>query len=318
MKVLLLLNGGQEYTRQAAAISDALSYVNISCVIWNEKRVGKCADKIRRGGFNAVLAFDSATASWLSSLKSSGGCSFETVLLCSDYCCTPKTARSGCDKYIIPHSELILEFVSKGVRDTRLLPFGIPTGLSERQAVKKQEARLKLGMDAEKCTVLYMCSGITVKQASSVIKTSVMLGKNDFQHVVLCDKKSVEKRLSYRFSSMPDVFTDSAGNAFDVYFDACDVIVTTPEPLTITVAAQLLKPVVLLCGSGMEARMNVRFFCDRGMAFSGRTYEDCVSYANRLCTSSRLRENMTESQKKYIISDAEKKTADYFASKIQA
>lgn len=318
MKILLLLNGGQEYKRQASAIFDALVSKNVSCATMNEKYFGKCADKIRRGDYNAVVAFDSITASKLSSLKKNGGCSFETILLCSDYCCSQQTAGSGCDKYIIPHGELIFEFVTRGIRDTRLLPFGIPTGLSEKQALQKQEARMKLGMNTEKYNILYICNGMKVKQAASVIKTSVLLGKNDFQHVALCDKKSLEKRLSYRFSSMPDVFIDSTDDPFDVYFDACDVIVTTPEPLVITAAAQLLKPVVLLNGSGMASKMNIRFFCDRGMAFGGRTYEDCVSYTNRLCTSTRLRENMKESQKKYIISNAEERIADYFTSQFQS
>ncbi|NLO46051.1 MAG: hypothetical protein GX107_06070 [Clostridiales bacterium] len=313
MKILLLLNGESEYMRQAAALSDALTSRDIDCVIKKEKDFDDRAEKIRRGDFDAVIVFDTSAAAKLSKIKRKGSCSFETIFLCTDYCCSRQTAAGGCDKYIIPHSELILEFAAKGVRDTRILPLGVPTGIARKTALTKEEALLKLGIDTKKNTILYICDGISAKQTSVIIKSSEALGKKEFQHIALFKNDNLKKRLSHKFSSIHDIFCEYSDDPFGIYFDACDVVITTPDPVAATAAALLQKPIVLLNGTKKVSKMNARFFFDRGMAFAGRTYEDCVSYANRLCTSTRLRENMAEAQRKYINFGAEEKIADYFA-----
>lgn len=65
------------------------------------------------------------------------------VAVGTDYTCIPFWEETNLDYYVIPHEDLIPEYVKRGVPEEKLLPYGIPVRQDFCRNLSKEAARKK-------------------------------------------------------------------------------------------------------------------------------------------------------------------------------
>lgn len=102
-------------------------------------------DYVISGGYDAVVCTHLFPAEALTALKRNADLKVPVLFVMTDYTCIPFLPETELDAYVIPHQDLIEEFVEKGLPREKLLPFGIP--VDERRFLDRtdrRQARLEL------------------------------------------------------------------------------------------------------------------------------------------------------------------------------
>lgn len=115
------------------------------------------AKYLEQKSYDAIVMPHLYPAEMISYLKRKGWNCPKSVYVATDYTCIPFTGETECDYYVIPHEELELEFVRKGVKKQKLRAFGIPVDETFCSKETKQQAREKLGMSED--GIYYLVAG---------------------------------------------------------------------------------------------------------------------------------------------------------------
>ena len=311
---ILLLSVDNENSLCISKIKNCFLSRGVECDCFENVGNRKCDEILRKGGYSSAIIFDARLAAFASEFKTSACLGTEIIFACSNYCCLKDTAKANCDKYILPHIELQYRFVTAGIPQSKLIATGMPLDDSFLTADKKK-SRKEIGLDESKNNILFLCDELKIKKSKILIKNALNICKDSYEIVVLCDKKLKARRLTDRFAFHKNVCIESDDEYFSLLLSACDTLVTSPKAGVASLAALNNIPLVLIKTDSLPEKMNVRFFCDRGMAFSGKSLVDCVSYAVRLCESERLRDNMISAQKKYFHHGSIENLCEYVCKK---
>ncbi|MCL2508509.1 MAG: hypothetical protein FWF05_04970 [Oscillospiraceae bacterium] len=319
MKTLMIFYGETGADMLSSLIKCSLESKGVDCDVINMdsrftgSRLDRFHSRIKSGGYSHAIVFQSDVAARLSELKKRSALEFEIIMVCQNYGCPRDTASLGADKYVIPHEELRFEFVGKNVEDAKILSFGLPLGSECCRTAGRGAARTEIGLDSQKGVVLYLCDGASVSEACDAVTVLAELCGESFNHVVLCGDRANAEKYSLKFSKLANVYVESKFDSVYLYMDACDIAFSAPNAVLLTAAAARMIPVILFRAYKRDEKMNVEFFCGRGMAFTGKTARDKASYAARLCTTARFRDNITDAQKKYITADGAERLANYIS-----
>jgi len=311
MKALMIFYDETGTDILASASARSLASEGIGCEVVKTARPCDVVNKFKCGG--AAIVFQADVAARLAALKKKRAPELELIMVCRDYGCARGTASIGADRYIIPHECLRFSFVNKNVEDAKILSFGLPVDLPGAEP-DREEARAEIGLDRHKGVVLYLCDGAAFGEAAEAVTVLAALCGESWNHVILCKNGADAERYSLKFANVRSVYAESQ---FDCgrYMDACDVVFCAPDAVFLTLAAARRIPVILFSARGAGERMNADFFVGRGMAFAGKTARDKASYASRLCTTARFRDNITDAQKKYITQNGAENLAKYLSEK---
>jgi len=83
----------------------------------------KLYDCIIEGNYDAVICVHLFPAEALTALKHRAKLDIPSVFVMTDYTCIPFLSETELDKYVIPHEDLIEEFVEKGIPRVKILGF---------------------------------------------------------------------------------------------------------------------------------------------------------------------------------------------------
>ena len=254
---------------------------------------------IDQNDFDVIVTPHLYPAETLTWLRRKGMLRQKTVAIVTDYTSIPFWEETECDYYVIPHEDLIREFVSRGLPREKLLPFGIPVREKFVQRLGKENARNICGLSQEHLIYLVMSGSmgfgkiqIFVIELARRLKENeeivVICGNNSKLETILCKELKEHKRVHILG------FTDQVAE----YMEACDVIFTKPGGLSSTEAAVSGIPIIHTNPiPGCENR-NLEFFEQRHMSIARKSFLGQLRAGQKILEKEKLRKEMIRAQRR--------------------
>lgn len=295
MEIMLICTNRTRALRTAKSILESRGH---TCTPVTFESASKTAEVVRSSACDTVIVTDCAALSGVPQ-------NVRTIYLSTDFFCAERRIENV-RKCLIAHEELSFDFITHGARDTSVRVCGVPLQESFRRAYANAECRSALGLREDR--PVFLIVGETVSM--SVLKSAVRAVRTicpAAQSVLLGVNEARRKNWMSTFADEPDVFVSDLEMDFPLALSAADAVFTPAFSTFVCAAARQGKIVTLLHSAMLRARKNAVFLDGCGAAFRGKTAADSVSYACRLLESDRLRANMTASQQKAILPDAEER-----------
>ena len=202
------------------------------------------------------------------------------------------------DHYLIPHKDLVAEFVKKGVPEEKLVPTGIPVSARFRTHASKEEAREQLGLPQGKTIYLVMTGSMGFGNAADIGKA--LLQRGGAVCLLGGNNRKMKDGLRKQFGENPRMMVLDFTDQVSLYMDACDVVLTKPGGLTSTEAAVKNVPLVHTAPIPGCETINAKFFLKRGMSLCGMDPGRAAAAAFRLAQDKELQERMKEAQRREV------------------
>lgn len=191
----------------------------------------------------------------------------KTIFVSTDYVCIPFTEETKCDAYVIPAQDLASEYTSRGIPETKLHPFGIPTNPIFANPQSKEEARRRLGLDLNKKYILTAggsMGGGTIRETIDALVTGVS-SCEDVSLVVVCGNNRELYRTLTDKHPKHTIVVGYTENMAD-YMRASDLFVTKPGGLSSTEAAVCGIPLLHAAAIPGCETCNAQYFHTHGMS----------------------------------------------------
>ena len=185
------------------------------------------------------------------------------------------------DFVVCPDKTLLPQARAKGFSDSQILPLGIPINPKFSVSESKESARLSLGLDPDKTTLLLMGGSMGYGNMSDTVRRIDTLTEFDFQLIAVCGKNSGMK-------SELDTLAETSSHKIAVLgfvdyvsrlMDASDCIITKPGGLTTSEALAKGLPMIITDPIPGQEERNAEFLLNAGCAVSSsKTYppEECI------------------------------------------
>ncbi len=267
------------------------------------------ADRLRqlleRERFDAILLPHLFPAEALACLKRRGVALPVTVSIGTDYTCIPLWEETDCDFYVVPHEDLVEEYVSRGISREKLRPFGIPVRADFQRPRDRIEARRQLGLPEEGKVYLVMSGSMGFGRIQAFTYALRGAMGSDGTIVVLCgNNRKLRGVLERKFPAGGPVrivgYTDRVAD----YMAACDVLYSKPGGLTSTEALVSGVPMVHTAPIPGCETCNLRFFTRRGLSVAARGLLSQVKAGLALANDPERARRMRECQRRNARPDA--------------
>lgn len=254
---------------------------------------GKLMQILSRADYDAVICVHVFAGMMMTEVRKAQNLQLPCFFVTTDYTCYPMTEQCDMDGYIIPHKDLVEEFVLAGLDGSRLLPFGIPVRQAFYSRKSQQEARAELDLPRKGLVVLLMCGSIGCGPIRKMARNLIDCLPEDSLVVSVCGKN---EKLLESMSELSDPRLRVLGftGQISAYMDAADLIVTKPGGLSTTEAAAKHLPMVLFNTVGGCESRNFDFFLSRGYAIGSDDAGQTVVLATQLALQPELRQQMRD------------------------
>lgn len=142
---------------------------------------------------------------------------------------------------------------------------GVPIAPGFLEAVSKEGAREKLGLEKERVTVLLSGGGVG---AGSLERALVSLAaKSEWQILIICgNNKKLHSKLSRRYATVSHVRVEAFVANMRDYYAASDIAVMKPGGLSLSEALACGLPLLLMDPIPGQEELNLGFILRRGAA----------------------------------------------------
>ena len=262
---------------------------------------------LRRNKFDAIVMPHLFPAETITYLKRKGVKIPLTLFVATDYTCIPFTEETNCDYYILPHKELLQEYVKRGLSKEKLICLGIPVSEKFGRNICRIEARRRLQLNVSE--KLYLIAGGSMG-AGNVTRLAAEIHKNCNRRdgiVIICgNNHALYNRLKKCYENNHRIRVVAHTDRMALYMKASNVIFTKPGGLTSTEAVVARIPIIHTkpipgCGS-----MNRDFFVSHGMSVSPSTVKKQVKKGVELATGIDQRNRMIKAQQRHGNANAAK------------
>lgn len=220
-----------------------------------------------------------------------------TVAVMTDYTCIPFWEETDLDYYVIPHEDLIPEYVKRGVPEEKLLPYGIPVQQDFCRNLSKEAARKKLHLPMDVPMFLVMSGSMGFGKLAVFAAELALRCRNGEHIVIICGNNAkIERILRKEFHFNKRVHIIGYTNHVSLFMDACDVIYTKPGGLTSTESLVKNIPIVHTAPIPGCETANLHFFGARHLSVSSKHLAKQVQLGKALIENDSLREQMSEAQ----------------------
>lgn len=266
-------------------------------------------DYIVNGGYDAVVCTHLFPAEALTALKRNANLSVPVLFVMTDYTCIPFLPETELEAYVIPHEDLIEEFVEKGLPREKLYPFGIPvdeqrfldrTGRTQaRQELMSDLLSGLAGSATDGRWFLVMGGSMGFGNMGGLISCVLEKSSPEDRLICVCGRNEEQRaKLQERFAAYPQFIALGYTDRIPLLMDACDVLFSKPGGITSTEAAIRNIPLVHTAPiPGVEDR-NALFFHYHNMSYSSKDVQCQADVAYRLCDDKAYRQRMTDAQKR--------------------
>lgn len=238
--------------------------------------------------------YPAETLTWM---KRKGILRQKTVVIATDYTSIPFWEETECDYYVVPHEDLINEFVSRGIPREKLLPWGIPVREKFGRRLGRKKAREICQLPQDGLIYLVMSGSMGFGKIQIFVLELARRLKENEEIVVICgNNKKLEETLKRELRRDRRVrilgFTEQVAE----YMEACDVIFTKPGGLSSTEAAVSRIPIIHTNPiPGCENR-NLEFFEERHMSIGRKSFFGQLRAGQKILEKERLRREMIRAQ----------------------
>lgn len=231
----------------------------------NSTYADNLGDYIVRKNVDTVICTHMFPAQALAALMGHG-CKVASYAVATDYLCLPFWEECAMDYYIVPHHDVVAEFVRRGIPDRKVISLGLPIARAFREPPGREQARMALGLAGSGNVYLVLTGSMGFGRVDEMPRTIlasdedstvvVMAGANE-ELLELLGNRYAEERRFRAIGFTDDVVT---------YLSAADVVLSKPGGLSSTEVASVGRPLVHTPAiPGFESR-NAAFFEDRGMS----------------------------------------------------
>lgn len=233
-------------------------------------------------------------------MKKRYGLSAKTVAISTDYTCIPFWEETNCDCYILPHEDLVEEYVGRGIPREKLHCLGIPVKEAFAKQTDRRRAKRKIKLPEEKPMFLIMGGSMGFgKMWLFTYELSKQCTSGE-QIVVICGtNRKLYRVLQKEFKTNENVHIVGYTNHVSEYMDACDVVYTKPGGLTSTEVIVKNKPLIHTAPIPGCETYNQEFFASRGMSLAASTIQSQISAGKRLLKDKERCESMKRAQQKH-------------------
>jgi len=276
----------------------------------NKSYRGQLLDYINANGFDTIIATHLFPAEALTALKREKRLNALTLAVITDYTCSPFWEETELDYYVIPHEDLIDEFLRRGIPKEKLLPFGIPIKPEFYVKIPKEEARRRfcrlhnINFDASKPWYMIMSGSMGYGRMHQLVNAIIKMQKTDVNIIVICGtNQKLKNKLYTEYKDCENVAVFGFCKDISLIMDACDVLFTKPGGLSSTEAAIKNIPIIHTAPiPGCETR-NAEFFRNRSMSYSSKFIRRQLRTAVRICSDENFRNQIIKSQAENISRD---------------
>lgn len=286
-------------------VSDNLNSVKSPVYRANKLYAKNLYDFITVGKYDAVICVHLYPAEALTALARKAKLSVPTFFVMTDYTCIPFLAETELDHYIIPHVDLLEEYVSKGITREKIIPVGIP--------VNEKKFSVKVPMSQARAEVceefgwerpsepsrwfLIMSGSMGFGNLGELINELLEQGKENDRVICVCGRnEKVKDSLAEEFGDCERIKLIGFTDKVSLLMDASDVLFSKPGGITSTEAIIKNIPFVHTAPiPGLET-FNARFFHYHNMSYSTEDVAYQASVAIKLCEDDSLRQRMLEAQ----------------------
>ena len=138
--------------------------------LMNIAQTGALKEYIALHGITTVVTPHLFPAEMLTHLRRRHALEAKCFSVATDYTCIPFWEETEMDGYIVPHEDLLYEYVERGLPVELLLPLGIPASERFSQPMRTQEARDLLGLPQDQPIFLVMTGSMGYGGAARIAR----------------------------------------------------------------------------------------------------------------------------------------------------
>lgn len=257
----------------------------------------KLAAYIEENHYDLILTPHLYPAETMTYMKKKGMLHVPAIAIGTDYTCIPFWEETDLDYYVIPHEDLIPEYVKRGVPAPKLLPYGIPVRQDFCTGLSREEARKDCHLPSNVPIFLVMSGSMGFGKLTVFAAELALRCKKDEHIIIICgNNKKIERVLKKEFHFNKRVHIVGYTSHVSLYMDACDVIYTKPGGLTSTEALVKQIPIVHTAPIPGCETANRNFFGARHLSVSSRHLAKQVQLGRALMENDSLRSQMKAAQ----------------------
>lgn len=269
-----------------------------SPVYWANSFLAKYLEAyLKENSYDILLLPHLFPAETITYMKRHKMLSLPVVAITTDYTCIPFWEETECDYYILPHADLIEEYVARGFKKEQLLPFGIPISSKFLEQGRRKELRARLGLPSDCLLYLVMSGSMGFGKIQFFAHELVKACNHGEEIVIICGTNvRLRKLLVREFNNNKQVHIIGYTNHVSEYMETCDIIYTKPGGLTSTEAAVKGIPMIHTAPiPGCETK-NLEFFTSHKMSLAASRIKDQVTYGQMLAHNKKQKEQMRKAQ----------------------
>ena len=264
----------------------------------NKKKLHKY---IEENGYTYIITTHLFSAQALTAIKKDHNIHF--VQIATDYVCIPFWEETNPDYFIIPSEELKNDFTSKGIKEEKLLTYGIPVAKAYTEDKSKEEAKKELKLETDRDYILVLTGSMGFGSTEKIIKELTEKIKNVIFIVACGNNKKMLETLNKEFSKEKRVIALPYTKNVSEYMKASEIILTKPGGLTTTEIATLRKPFIHTMPIPGCENYNAEYFQKRKISIKCYKLEDIIENTKKLYEDKELQKEMVENQAKNIRRD---------------
>ncbi len=260
-------------------------YANIDKTIADKFFLACMAPAIRRmrnfilkNGYDNVISAHIFPTLMISEVMKKYGVRIKTSFVATDYTCYPFSEKSNLDIYFMPHGDLREEFLGRGLAEESLVEVGIPIRSEFLEKIDKDVARERLGLRADDKALLVMGGSMGCGPMKNMVLSLLGAADEGTKVIVVCGKNKKLYRAFKKLNSPALIPLGYVDNVPEI-MAAADLFITKPGGISVTEAAVMGLPMLLLNYIGGCETHNYDFFIGHGLAFAA---ED-ISGTSELC-----------------------------------
>ena len=274
---------------------------------------------LEQNPFDAIVATHLFAMEAVTYLRNKGQALPLSVGVATDYTCQPFWEDLDLDEIIIPHADLMSEYVGRGLDPKRLKPLGIP--VSRRfsdEAASRDQARAELGLPGDKPVFLVM-GGSMGSGHILTFTAHLRQAVPDGRVVVICGSNArLLDAMRERFGNDPGVMLIGFTDRVSDYMAACDVLYTKPGGLTSTEALVRNVPLIHTAPIPGCETANSKFFEEHGLSYAAPTIDQQIAYGCALASDAVRQRAMMANQASNARPDAAERIIDLIRADLEA
>lgn len=254
---------------------------------------GKLYARIMEQKYDAVVCVHPFAGVMITEVRRGWELNIPTMLVATDYTCSPTVEQCEVDAFCIPHPLVREEFTQAGIPEKNQFVCGIPVRQVFYEPAQRAQARAELGLPQEGTVVLVMCGSMGLGPIQSIAVKTLEQMPEESVMVAVCARN---EKLREEMNAVDDPRLRVLGfiDNFPRYLEAADLLITKPGGLSSTEAANKHIPMVFInMVGGCESR-NFDLFLKKGYAVGSNDPEETVRIAIRMTWDQAGRERIRE------------------------